>query len=54
MGERKSPSSKATSVGYSAYAGLRLLVPMILESRLVQFVALLTFTGPIVGLMHWQ
>lgn len=46
--------AEGVSVGYSAYAGLWLLVPMILDSRLVQFAALLTFAGPIVGLMPWQ
>lgn len=46
--------SEGASVGYSAYAGLWLLVPMILESRLLQFAALLAFAGPIVGLMPWQ
>ena len=48
------PSSEAACVGYSAYAGLWLLVPLILESRLLQFAALLAFAGPIVGLMPWQ
>ncbi len=52
--KEKASFSKATSVGYSAYAGLWLLVPMILGSRLLQFATLLTFTGPIVGLMPWQ
>ena len=46
--------SEGASVGYSAYAGLWLLVPLILESRLLQFAALLAFAGPIAGLMPWQ
>ncbi len=52
--KEREPSSEAACVGYSAYAGLWLLVPMVLGSRLLQFAALLAFAGPIVGLMPWQ
>lgn len=48
------PAAEEASIGYSAYAGLWLLVPMILDSRLLQFTALLTFAGPMVGLVPWQ
>ncbi|RLC73892.1 MAG: hypothetical protein DRI61_17640, partial [Chloroflexi bacterium] len=41
-------------IGYSAYAGLWLLLPMLLESRLLQFAQLLTFLAPIAGLAPWQ
>lgn len=41
-------------IGYSAYAGLWLLVPWLLDSRLLLFTPLLTFTVPIAGLVPWQ
>ena len=41
-------------IGYSAYGGLWLLLPMLLGSRLLQFAQLLTFLVPIAGLAPWQ
>lgn len=41
-------------IGYSAYAGLWLLMPWLLDSRLWTFTQLLTFAVPIAGLAPWQ
>ncbi|MFB0536588.1 MAG: hypothetical protein ACETWR_16590 [Anaerolineae bacterium] len=46
--------AEPSTVGYSAYAGLWLLVPWLLDSRLLTFTQLLTFTIPIAGLAPWQ
>jgi len=41
-------------IGYSAYAGLWLLLPELLTSRLLQFTQLLAFLTPVAGLAPWQ
>jgi len=41
-------------IGYSAYAGLWLLLPLLLESRGLECARLLTFLVPIAGLLPWQ
>jgi len=41
-------------IGYSAYAGLWLLLPLLLESHLLEFARLLPFLVPIAGLAPWQ
>ncbi len=41
-------------IGYSAYAGLWLLVPGLLASRLLPLTHWLTFAVPVAGLLPWQ
>jgi len=41
-------------IGHSAYAGLWLLLPLLLESRVLEFAKVLTFLVPIAGLVPWQ
>jgi hypothetical protein len=46
--------SSAISLGYSIYAGLWLLLPLILDSRLLVFCQLLHFAIPVVAVAPWQ
>lgn len=46
--------AESSVIGHSAYAGLWLLVPWLLDSRLLTFTQLLTFAVPIAGLAPWQ
>jgi len=52
--ERGPTSQEPSAIGYSAYAGLWLLLPVLLESRVLEFARWLTFLVPIAGLVPWQ
>jgi hypothetical protein len=52
--ETTPPKVSPHIIGYSAYAGLWLLLPGLLTSRLLQFIQRLTFLMPIAGLAPWQ
>ncbi len=53
-GETAIAPSSAISLGYSIYAGLWLLFPLILDSRLLAFCQSLHFAIPVVAVAPWQ